>query len=160
MTADRHINVPLVELWPDAAWPAALAAAGVHPQREIRVWCAKPEKARKQTKIHVHVEDLEPFLRMLFVEKRAHGVHEHSPAHGSKWAASTEWFDCVTCTWHIKVADEVRHKAVPARHADGSVVTPEEYASVKLRTLQQLRAEIQGEIAKAAPSDLCAGGEL
>ena len=142
LSADRQVHVTVGALWPESTWPAALAAGGVSAEQHIRVWLSKPDKPRKQTKLHVHIEDLEPLLRMMHAEKKAHGVHANSPARGAKWAAATEWFDCVTGSWHIKAGDEVVSRQVPRKQSDGNAVAAADYPAMKEQTLIELRQSV------------------
>ena len=142
LSADRQIHVTVGALWPEPTWPAALAAGGVTADQHIRVWLSKPDKPRKQTKLHVHIEDLEPLLRLMHAEKKAHGVHVNSPAHGAKWAAAKEWFDCVTGSWHIKAGDEVVSRQVPRSQSDGQAVAATDYQALKDQTLLEPRQSV------------------
>ena len=69
-SADREVSVRLGDLWPKPACEAALATAVLSMEHQIRVWVARPDKPHSQTKLHVHVEDLDALLRLVYLQRK------------------------------------------------------------------------------------------
>ena len=139
---DRQTHVAVRALWPEPTWPAALAAGGFTADQHIRVWLSKPDKPREQTKLHVHIEDLEPLLRMMHAERQAHGVHANRSPHGTKCAAAKACHECSAGPWHIKAGHAVVSRQVPRSRSDGHSGAATDCEAVPEQTLVEPRQSV------------------
>ena len=66
----RSLRVPVSVLFPDGTCQAALAAAGVVRQQELRVFVRRAAGRCLHHKVFLHVGDVEVLLRLLHAEKK------------------------------------------------------------------------------------------